>query len=161
MRQPGLGFRPSDLLRDSWHSFRAGTPEKRSDQMRLRTFAVALVVAAPLLVLESAPAAAFGWCGSGWGSASYGYAAPRSYGYYGYAPRSYGYYDYAAPRTHGYYGFAPRYYGGFYGRRWGWRGYGYRGWRGYGYRAGWRGYGAGWRGGRVVGFRGGVRAGRR
>ena len=86
--------------------------------------------------------------------------------HYGYAPRSY---DYAAPRRYDY-GFAPRYYAGFYGRRWGWRGYGYSGWRGYGYRAGWRGYGyraglrgygTGWRGARVVGFRGGVRAGRR
>ena len=138
--------------------------------MRLRVFAIALALAAPLLAVESRPAAAFGWCGSGRGFGSYGYAAPRTYGYYGYAPRSYGYYGYAVPRTYGYYGYAPRYYGGFYGRRWGWRGYGYRGWRGYGYRAGWRGYGyragfrgygTGWRGARVVGFRGGVRAGRR
>jgi hypothetical protein len=118
---------------------------KRSDQMRLRTLAVALAVAAPLLVLESAPAAAFGWCG--WGYGSSGYTAPRTYGYV--APRRYGY--------------APRYYGGsFYGRRLGWRGYGYRGWRGgYGYRTGWRGYGAGWRGARVVGRRAAVRAVRR
>ena len=138
--------------------------------MRLRVFAIALALAAPLLAVESRPAAAFGWCGSGWGYGSYGYAAPRTYGYYGYAPRSYGYYGYSVPRTYGYYGYAPRYYSGFYGRRWGWRGYGYRGWRGYGYRAGWRGYGyraglrgygTGWRGARVVGFRGGVRAGRR
>ena len=62
--------------------------------MRLRTLVVTLVVAAPLLALESRPAAAFGWCGWGWGSSSYGYSAPRSYGYYGYAARTYGY----APR---------------------------------------------------------------
>lgn len=115
--------------------------------MRKRKIAAALVVVAPLLALESTPAAAFGWCG--WGYGSYGYAAPRTYGYYGYAPRYYG--------------------GSYYGRRWrwrragywGWRGYAYRGWRGYGYRAGWRGYRAGWRGARVVGYRGGLRAGRR
>ena len=98
--------------------------------MRMRTLVVTLAVAAPLLALESRPAAAFGWCGWGWGSSSYGYSAPRSYGYYGYAPRRYSYS-----------GYAPRYYGGLYsGRRWGWRGYGYRGWLGYGYR-GWRGAG--------------------
>ena len=97
--------------------------------MRLRQIAVALAVAAPLLAFESTPAAAFGWCDWGWGTA--GYTAPRTYGYYGYA----------APRRYGYYG--------------------YRGWRGYGYRAGWRGYRAGWRGARVVGYRAGVRAGRR
>jgi hypothetical protein len=118
--------------------------------MRKRTLVIALLVAAPLLALESKPAAAFGWCGWGWGG-GYGYTAPRSYGYYGYAPRSYGYY-----------GYAPRYYGGFYGRRWGWRGYGYRaGWRGYGYRPGFRGFGTGVRAARIGGFRGGVRAGRR
>jgi hypothetical protein len=105
--------------------------------MRLRSFAVALAIAAPLLVLESAPAAAFGWCAWCWGG--YGYAAPRTYGYYGYAPR---------------------FYGGFYGRRWGWGGYGFRGWRGFGYRTGWRGYRGGWRGARI-GYRGGFRAGRR
>jgi hypothetical protein len=93
----------------------------RSDQMRIRTLVVALAVAAPLLAFESRPAAAFGLCGWGWGSSSHGYSAPRSYGYYGYAPRTYGY----APRTYG---------GAYYGRRLGWRGYGYRGWRGYGYR---------------------------
>jgi len=71
--------------------------------MRMRTLVVALAVAAPLLALESRPAAAFGWCG-GWGSSSYGYSAPRSYGY--------------APRTYG---------GAYYGRRLGWRGYRYRG----------------------------------
>jgi hypothetical protein len=101
----------------------------RSDQMRLRTLVVTLAVAAPLLALESKPAAAC-W---GWGTSSYGYSAPRSYGYYGYAPRTYGY----APSSYGYYGYAPRrFYGGaYYGRRLGWRGYGYRGsWRGYGYR---------------------------
>ena len=88
--------------------------------MRIRTLLVALAVAAPLLALESRPVAAFGWCGSGWGSSSYGYSAPRSYGYYGYAPRTYGY----APRRYGYYGYAPRYDGGsYYGRRLGWRGY--------------------------------------
>ena len=127
--------------------------------MRLRAVAVALVVAAPLLALESTPAAAFGWCDWGWGSTSTS-TAPRSYGYYGYA----------APRTYGDYGYAPRYYGGYYrprlGLRWGWRGYGYRGWRGagfYGQRVGWRGYGyrAGWRGARISGYRAGLRVGRR
>jgi hypothetical protein len=119
--------------------------------MRLRTLAIALAVAAPLVARESAPAAACGWL---WGSsygyapASYSYSAPRTYGYLGYAPRSYSY------------GYTPGYYGGygFYGRRWGWggwRGYGYRGWRGYGYR-GWRGARFGdFRGARVAGFRGG------
>lgn len=127
----------------------------RSDHMRKLIFA--LLIAAPLLALESKPAAACGW-GSGSG---YGYTAPRNYGYYGYTPRSYGYYGYA-PRRYGYYGYAPRYYGGFYGRRWGWRGYGYwGGWRGFGRRAGFRGYGVGVRAARVGGFRGGVRAGRR
>ena len=45
--------------------------------------------------------------GCGWGSSSYGYSAPRSYGYYGYAPRTYGY----APRRYSYDGYAPRTYG--------------------------------------------------
>ena len=107
-------------LASPWHLLREEMSD-RSNQMRIRTLVVALAVAAPLLALESRPAAAFGWCGWGWGSSSYGYSAPRSYGYYGYAPRTYGY--------------APRYYGeAYYGRRLGWRGYGYRGWRGYGYR---------------------------
>jgi hypothetical protein len=110
--------------------------------MRPRTLVVALAVAAPLVVVESGPAAACDWL---WGSsygyapASYSYSAPRTYGYDGYAPGSYGYY-----------GYRPAYYGGygFYGRRWGW------GWRGYG----WRGYGyRGWGGARVAGFRGGIR----
>ena len=103
-------------------------------KMRIRAIVAALAVSAPLIAFESTPAAAFGWCDWGWGGASYGYTAPRTYGY-------------AAPRRYGYYGYAPRYYGGFYGRRWGWRGYGYRA--------------AGWRGARVGGFRGGLRAGRR
>jgi hypothetical protein len=107
--------------------------------MRIRTLVVALAVAAPLLALESRPAAAFGWCDWGWGSSGYAYSAPRTYGY---APR----YRYS--------GYSPRYYGGsYYGRR--------LGWRGYGYRAGWRGYRAGWRGARVGGYRAGLRAGRR
>jgi hypothetical protein len=126
----------------------------RSAQMRIRTLVIALALAAPLVALESGPAAACDWL---WGrGSSYGYA-PASYS--GYAPRSYGYSCYA-----------PAYYGGygFYGRRWGLRGYGYRGWRGYGFRSGWRGYGyrgwqgarvAGFRGARVAGFRGGVRGG--
>jgi hypothetical protein len=138
--------------------------------MRLRTIGIALAIAAPLLAFESTPAAAFGWCDWGWGTRTYGYTAPRSYGYYGYAPRTYGYYGYAAPRRFGYYGYAPSYRGFYYGRRLGWRGYGYRGWRGHGFRAGWRGYGyrpglrghgAAFRGAHVGGFRGGVRAGRR
>ena len=109
--------------------------------MRFRTIATALVIAVPLLALESKPAAAFGWCDWGWGYGSSSYVAPRTYGY-------------AAPRTYGYYGYgAPRFYGRYYhGRRLGWRGYGYRaGWRGYGYR--------GWRGARVIGARAGVRRG--
>ncbi len=106
--------------------------------MRLRTLVFALGVAAPLLAVESGPAAACGWLFGG----GYGYAAPASYGYSGYAPR-----------TYGYYGYAPRYYG----RPLGWRGYGYRGWRGYGY-GGWRGYGyRGRRGVAISGFRGGFR----
>jgi hypothetical protein len=117
------GFPPSVTLPCNWHLPGISSERRvsdRSDQMRMRTFVVTLAVAAPLLALESRPAAAF-WCGWGWGSSSYGYSTPRSYGYYGYAPRTYGY--------------APRYYGGaYYGRRLGWRGYGYRGWRGYGYR---------------------------
>ena len=123
------GFPPSVTRPRNWHL--PGTSSERrmsdrSNQMRIRTLVVALAVAAPLLALESRPAAAFGWCDWGWGSSSSGYSAPRSYGYYGYAPRTYGY--------------APRYYGGaFYGRRLGWRGYGYRGIGvgrvgGYGYR---------------------------
>jgi hypothetical protein len=116
--------------------------------MRLRTFVASLAVAAPLLAIESGPASACGWLLGG-----YGYGAPASYDYYGYAPRAYSYY-----------GYGPGYYGASFGRPWGWRGYGYRGWRGYGY-GGWRGYG--WRGGRVAavgpGFRGagisGVRGG--
>jgi hypothetical protein len=132
--------------------------------MRIRTLVLGLAVAAPLVALESAPAAACGWL-FGWGS---GYA-PASYGYSACgvcAPRTYSY----APRYR-YYGYSPALYGGygFYGRRWGWRGYGPRwGWRGYGWRGGWRGYGfrgwhgarvAGFHGARVVGFRGGVRGG--
>jgi hypothetical protein len=116
----------------------------RSAQMRIRTLVATLAIAAPLLALESRPAAAFGWCNWGWGSSGYGYSAPRGYGYYGYAPG-----------TYGYYGYAPRYGGYYYGRRWGWRGYGYRGWRGY---RGWHGARvASFRGTRVAGFRGGFR----
>ena len=50
--------------------------------MRLRTIAAALVVAAPLLVLES-PSASACWEGRGYGYAAAGYAAPR-YGYMSY-----------------------------------------------------------------------------
>jgi hypothetical protein len=100
--------------------------------MRARTVVAALVVAAPLIALESTPAAAFGWCGWGWGS---GYTAPRAYGYtpryrYSYAPRY-------------------RYYGGaVYGRRSVWRGYGAR--RSYAFRTyGSRVVGRGIRGSRL------------
>ena len=57
--------------------------------MRIRTIAAALVVAAPLLVLES-PLAAACWEGRGYGYTAAGYAAPR-YGYmsYGYSSPSY------------------------------------------------------------------------
>lgn len=88
---------------------------------------VALLVAAPLFVLGSAPASATGWC--------------RGYGYYGYSP-----YYYYRP-YYGYRPFYPRFYGGYFHRPrvWGWRGYG---WRGYGFRAGWWGGPRwGWRGG--------------
>ena len=53
--------------------------------MRIRTIAAALMVAAPLLVLES-PSAAACWEGRGYGYGAAGYAAPR-YGYmsYGYS----------------------------------------------------------------------------
>jgi hypothetical protein len=104
--------------------------------MRIRTIAAALMVAAPLLVLES-PSAAACWEGRGYGYAAAGYAAPR-YGY-----RSYGY-------------ASPAYYGG-YG--------GYYGGLGYGIgrvavrRAVWRG--GGYYGGvRRVGYRGGIGVGR-
>ena len=68
--------------------------------MRLRTIAAALVVAAPLLVLET-PSAAACWEGRGYGYAAAGYAAPR-YGY-----MSYGY---SSPAYYGGYG---GYYGGY------------------------------------------------
>jgi hypothetical protein len=68
--------------------------------MRLRTIAAALVVAAPLLVLESLSATAC-WEGSGYGYSAAGYAAPR-YGY-----MSYGY---SSPAYYGGYG---GYYGGY------------------------------------------------
>ena len=53
--------------------------------MRIRMIAAALVVSAPLLVLET-PSAAACWEGRGYGYAAAGYAAPR-YGYmsYGYS----------------------------------------------------------------------------
>jgi hypothetical protein len=69
MRLSGLRFRPCVLLQDRWHSFKSRECRKRSDPMRLRAIAIALAVAAPLLAVESRPAAAFGWCGWGWGSA--------------------------------------------------------------------------------------------
>ena len=77
--------------------------------MRIPAIAAALVVATPILAFEGTPAAACDW---GWRYGSYGYSAPRSYGYFGYAPRYY----------RGYY-YGPR-----------WRGYGYGAWRGYAYR---------------------------
>ena len=64
--------------------------------MRIRTIAAALVVAAPLLVLES-PSAAACWEGRGYGYGAAGYAAPR-YGY-----MSYGY---SSPAYYGGYGIA-------------------------------------------------------
>ena len=60
--------------------------------MRLRTIAVALVVAAPLLVFEG-PSAAACWEGSGYAAA--GYAAPR---------RGYMSYGYSSPAYYGGYG---------------------------------------------------------
>ena len=66
--------------------------------MRIRTIAAALVVAAPLLALES-PQAAACW-GTGYGYTATAAATPV-------APRRYGYmsYDYSSPT----------YYGGYYG----------------------------------------------
>jgi hypothetical protein len=68
--------------------------------MRIRAIATALMVAAPLFVLES-PSAAACWEGRGYGYAAAGYAAPRGYMSYGYS--------------------SPAYYGGYYG---GYGGYG-------------------------------------
>jgi hypothetical protein len=81
--------------------------------MRIPAIVAALAIATPLLAVESTSAAACGLGFLGWGS-------------------GYGGYGYVAPRTYGYYGYAPRYYGHAYGPRW--RGYGYGRWRGYGYR---------------------------
>jgi hypothetical protein len=76
-----------------------------------RTLCAAFVVAAPLLVVGTAPASAWGWYG--YRGCGYGYYAPRVYGY---AYRSY---------------YRPRFmYGGFYRPRvFGWRGWYGRGWR--------------------------------
>jgi hypothetical protein len=110
------GFPLSVLRPTNWHLFNFG------NQMRIRTIAAALVVAAPLLALES-PSAAACWEGSGYGYGAAGYAAPR-YGY-----MSYGY-------------SSPAYYGGFgvgrvAARRAVWRGGGYYGGvRRVGYRGG-------------------------
>ena len=85
--------------------------------MRIRTIVAALVVAAPLLALESPQAAAFGcWTtGHGYtaGTAATTVAPRRRYGYTGYGYSSPGYY---------------------YGGRVGYRGVGWR--RGYGYGVG-------------------------
>jgi hypothetical protein len=118
----------------------------------MRRLLLALAATAPLLALDSVPAAAWGW-GSGYGY-GYGYAPsycrPYSSYYYSYRP----YYGYAP-----YYGayWRPRYYtsGYFYRpfrpgwgyRSWGYRPWGYRSWGygGWGYR-GWghRGWGRRW-----------------
>jgi len=136
----------------SWHSFPSW--KRLEGGSKMRRLLLALAVTAPLIALDSAPAAAFGW---GWdrGYGYYGYAyAPycrpyRSYyysyrPYYGYAP----YYGaYWRPRYYGAY-WRPRFYSAgyfyrpyrWYGYRgWGYRGWGYRGWghRGWGHR-GWR-----------------------
>ena len=66
--------------------------------MRLRTIAAALVVAAPLLALES-PSAAACWEGRGYGYAAAGYAAPR---------RGYMSYGYSSPAYYGGYGLLRR-----------------------------------------------------
>jgi hypothetical protein len=80
-----------------------------------RTLSAAVVVAVPLLVFGSEPAAAWGW----YGYRGCGYYAPRVYGYSYYRP-AYLYRSYYRPR------FA---YGGFYRPRvWGWRGWYGRGW---------------------------------
>ena len=131
-----FGVRPDCRASAQLASPQRGTSD-RSDQMRIRALVVALAVAAPLLAVESRPAAACDW----FRGSTYGYAAPPSYSYaprtYGYAP-SYSYYGssyYGSAPSYSYYGSAPLYRGyGFYGRRLGWRGSGYRGYRGYGYR---------------------------
>ena len=77
---------------------------------------IGVVVAAPILVASTETASAWGW-------RSYGYSAPRYYGYYA-APRYYGYSSY-------YYRPAGRYYGarvygwgpGWRARRWAWGGW--------------------------------------
>lgn len=96
---------------------------------------LALVAVVPALAPLS-EAKAFGWCDRGYGYSSYGYGAPRVYGYYA-RPRVYGYY--ARPRVYGY--AAPRVYGAYYGPRvYGWTGRWGGGW---GY-AGWGGRRGGW-----------------
>ena len=92
---------------------------------------VALLTAAPVFTLGSAPAEAFGcgWFGLGYRPAMYSYApAPRTYSY--------------APARRYYYAPTRRYYGPrvYYGRTL----YRPRVARGYGYRAAWRG-GRRWR----------------
>ena len=109
-----------------------------------RVLLVALTVAAPVLFMSNGVSAC-GWgcdCAApSYGYSSYGYAAPRVYGYSSYYAPSYGYGSYYAPP------------------------YGYGYYYGYGsyYRPGVRFYGAravGWRAGvgiRRVGWRGGRR----
>jgi hypothetical protein len=77
---------------------------ERSDQMRLRTIAAALMVAAPLLTLES-PQAAACWWGTGYGytdSTATTRVAPRRYGYTSYGYSSPAYYSGRRVGSYGY-----------------------------------------------------------
>ena len=81
------GFPLSVLRPSNWHCSNPGISE-RSDQMRIRTIAAALAVAAPLLALGSPQAAACWGTDYGYGlTASATPIAPRRHGYmsYGYS----------------------------------------------------------------------------
>ena len=97
-----------------------------------KSLLVGLAVAAPVLFASGASACGWGCdCAPSYGY-SYGYSAPRVYGYSSYGYASYGYGSYYRPA----YGYASSY-----GRAYGYGGY---------YRPGVRFYGArtyGWRGG--------------
>ena len=99
---PLSGFPLSVLRSSNWHCSNPGISE-RSDQMRIRAIAAALVVAAPLLALGSPQAAACWGTGYGYGATtaarpiaprrgymSYGYSSPAYYG--GIGIRRVGYY---------------------------------------------------------------------
>jgi hypothetical protein len=87
---------------------------------KMRKLIFAALLTAPVLALNSTPAAACGWYGYGYNAycaPSYSYAPGAYYGYapaynYGYGPYTYGYaYNYGyAPA---YYGYAPAYNNGY------------------------------------------------